>query len=188
MLPYNSLSDLELAELLNQADELAYAEIYDRYWAVLYHYSRRILQNETEAEDVVQDIFVMLWTKCKCLEIKVSLSAYLYAAVRNKILNNIRKDKVRTSYLNSLEEYIVEGKCITDHLIRENQLALRIEAEVANLPTKMREIFELRNQSQLTYKQISEKLKISELTVKKQLNNASKALKIKLTDFLSLLV
>lgn len=43
-----------------------------------------MLQNEEEAKDVVQDVFVMLWSKQGELNLSTSLSAYLYAAVRNK--------------------------------------------------------------------------------------------------------
>ncbi|MFT7720214.1 UNVERIFIED_CONTAM: hypothetical protein ODX35_18210, partial [Salmonella enterica subsp. enterica serovar Enteritidis] len=60
-------------DLLKLGDEAAYAEIYDRYWAILYRYARKILLNEDESEDVVQDIFVMLWSKSRELDIRVSL-------------------------------------------------------------------------------------------------------------------
>lgn len=179
---YTNLSDNQLVDFLKLGDNCAYAEIYDRYWAILYRYSRRILENDEEAEDVVQDIFVMLWTKASSLEIKVCLSAFLYTSVRNRILKHFQRSKVRSNYLNSLEKFIDQGKCVTDHLVREHELASRIEKELDHLPAKMREVFELRRKEHLSYKEISEKLEISELTVKKQVNNATKVLKIKLSD------
>jgi RNA polymerase sigma-70 factor (family 1) len=182
---YNDLTDSQLAGLLKLGDTAAYAEIYDRYWVVLYRYTRKILLNEDEAEDVVQDIFVMLWSKSLDLDIRVSLSSFLYASVRNRILKHFERSKVRNNYLNSLEKFIDEGKCITDHLVREHELATRIEAELAQLPAKMREVFELSRKAHLSYKEISEKLEISELTVKKQVSNATKVLRIRLADTFS---
>jgi RNA polymerase sigma-70 factor (ECF subfamily) len=152
---------------------------------VLYRYTRKILFNEDEAEDVVQDIFVMLWSKSLDLDIRVSLSSFLYASVRNRILKHFERSKVRNNYLNSLEKFIDDGKCITDHLVREHELATRIEAELAQLPAKMREVFELSRKAHLSYKEISEKLEISELTVKKQVSNATKVLRIRLADTFS---
>lgn len=185
---YQSLSDSQLSDLLKSGDNDAYAEIYDRYWAILYRYSRRMLMNDEEAEDVVQDIFVMLWTKSSSLDIKVCLSAFLYTSVRNRILKHFQRNKVRSNYLGSLEKFIDEGKCITDHLVRERELASRIEKELTCLPAKMREVFELRRKEHLSYKEISEKLEISELTVKKQISNATKVLKMKLSDTFNFLI
>lgn len=179
---YKGLTDSQLVDLLKLGDTAAYAEIYDRYWGILYRYSRKVLFNEDEAEDVVQDIFVMLWSKSLDLDIRVSLSSFLYASVRNRILKHFERSKVRNNYLNSLEKFIDEGKCITDHLVRENELASRIEAELAQLPAKMREVFELSRKAHFSHKEISEKLEISELTVKKQLSNATKVLRIRLAD------
>eukprot|EP01133_Synstelium_polycarpum_P011689 gene11689-13648_t len=169
-------------DLLKLGDEAAYAEIYDRYWAILYRYARKILLNEDESEDVVQDIFVMLWSKSRELDIRVSLSSFLNASIRNRILKHFQRSKVRTNYLNSLQQFMEEGKCITDHLVRERELAARIEAELAYLPAKMREVFELSRKAHLSYREISEKLAISELTVKKQVSNATKTLKMRLAD------
>jgi len=76
------LSDVELLDLLKSGDENAYAQIYDRYWAILYRYARRLLQDDQAAQDVVQDIFVMLWSKATNLETGTNLSAFLYASVR----------------------------------------------------------------------------------------------------------
>ncbi len=185
---YSNLSDIELAIRLKKGDQLAYAEIYDRYWGILYRYSRRLLQNEEEAEDVVQDIFVMLWSKGAELELKVSLSSFLYASVRNRILKHFEKSKVRGNYLRSLEHFIDNGECITDHLVREHQLAARIEQEVSLLPAKMREVFELRRKANLSYKDIAEKLDISEKTVKKQVSNALKILKTKFGSLFSVAI
>ncbi|MCD0488963.1 RNA polymerase sigma-70 factor [Pedobacter sp. MC2016-14] len=186
MQEYSQLSDTELTVFLKGGDKNAYAEIYDRYWAVLYRYSRRLLQSEKEAEDVVQDIFVMLWSKSDDLELKVSLSAFLYASVRNRILKHFEKSKVRKNYINSLGNFMDNGTCITDHLARERELAARIEYEVSMLPEKMREVFKYTQKGNLSYKEIAEELGISENTVRKQRNNAVNLLKVKFGDLLSI--
>lgn len=184
MTVYNQLSDQELTALLKDGNQSAFEEIYNRYWGVLFRYSRRLLQNDVEAGDVIQDIFVMLWTKSNELELRGSLSSFLYASVRNRILKIFSKNKVHANYLSSFESFLDKGEFVTDNQLREWELAARIEYEVALLPAKMREVFELSRKANLSYKQIAEKLDIAETTVKKQVNNALKILRLKLGSLL----
>jgi RNA polymerase sigma-70 factor (family 1) len=187
MAKYNLYSDDELFLLLKEGDHRAYAILYERYWAILFRYSRRILQNEEESRDVVQDVFVMLWAKAETLEIQVSLSCFLYAATRNSILKLFQRGKVKTNYLNSLAEFITQENNTTDHLVRDRELAKRIEQEVSMLPPKMRAVFELSRKSHLSHREIATRMEISDKTVKKQMANALKILRLKLGTFFLLL-
>ena len=183
-----TLSDRELVALLTKSDEGAYAQIYQRYWGVLYRYARRILQNDEEPADIIQDIFVMLWSKRETLELRHSLSAFLYAAVRNHILKAMAHGKVKEKYLTSLAQYFNEGAWTADEGLREQEMAERIEAEIAQLPPKMREVFLLSKKHYLSDKAIAEQLGISAHTVKSQLGNATRALKVKFGAFFSSLI
>jgi|GEM_PF-106603 len=176
---YKILSDDELVCLLEEGDSKAYAETYQRYWAILFRHARKMLQNDDEAKDVVQDLFAALWTKRTELNLTGSLSSYLYSATRYKVFDLIDKNKVRSHYLASLDEYIQEGNYSADDSIREKQLAILIEKEVSMLPSKMREVFELSRKNNLSYKEIALKMDISDQTVKKQIHNAIKILRPK---------
>lgn len=180
MASYNVYTDEELMDLLWSSDHAAYAEIYQRYWSILYRHARKMLQNEEEARDVIQDVFVMLWSKREELDLSVSLSAYLYTAVRNKILNSFKRSKVEDNHLNSLKAFINQGENITDHLVRERTLTEIIEREITLLPERMRQVFELKRNNNLTYKEIAKEMNISDLTVKTQMNKAIKTLRLKL--------
>ncbi|SDL64948.1 RNA polymerase sigma-70 factor, ECF subfamily [Pedobacter sp. ok626] len=180
MIKYNNLSDYELTALIKQEDRSAYEEIYERYWVLLYRHARKMLQNEDESKDVVQDVFVMLWNIRLKLDVKLSVSSLLYTAVKNQILNKIKHEKVASNHLQSLSNFELRESTSTDYKIREQELALIIEAEIALLPDRMREVFELKRKSDLSYKEIAAEMNISELTVKTQMNKAIKALKKKL--------
>ncbi|KIO78195.1 RNA polymerase sigma 70 [Pedobacter lusitanus] len=188
MVTYDSLSDDDLLALLKEHDHHAYAEIYKRYWSILYRYSRKILQNEEESRDVIQDVFVMVWSKSSTLDLHTSLSSFLYASVRNSILKSFERGKVREKYMNSLEKFIDEGTDITDHLVRNRELAGHIEKEIAKLPSKMREVFELSRKVNLSHKEIAFKMEISDKTVKKQMSNAIKILRLKLGPLAGILL
>lgn len=180
MLNYETISDNELAELLRSGDRAAFTEIYNRYKWLLHTHAYKWMQDREEAKDIIHELFAALWTKREQLSFPDNLSAYLYTAVRNRIFNVISHQKVASQYLSSLQSFIDEEQAAADHLVREKQMTLLIEKEIAALPAKMRAVFELSRKEQLSHKEIAEQLTISEQTVRKHVQHALKILRIKL--------
>ncbi|GAA3973148.1 RNA polymerase sigma-70 factor [Pedobacter ginsengiterrae] len=184
---YRSLTDNELFGLIQSGDKYAFEEIYERFNGLLYIYACKLVSDREDARDIVQEIFVYLWSNPN-IKIKSQLSAYLYTAVRYKVFDWLDKNKSKSNYLLSLENFIEQGNCITDDYIREREFASIIEKEVSLLPPKMRQIFEMSRQQNLSQKEIAELLHLSDKTVKKQMSNALKVLRLKLTSFISLAI
>ncbi|WP_316755432.1 RNA polymerase sigma-70 factor [Pedobacter aquatilis] len=184
---YRSLTDNELFGLIQSGDKYAFEEIYERFNGLLYIYACKLVSDREDARDIVQEIFVYLWSNPN-IKIKSQLSAYLYTAVRYKVFDWLDKNKSKSNYLLSLESFIEQGNCITDDYIREREFASIIEKEVSLLPPKMRQIFEMSRQQHLSQKEIAELLHLSDKTVKKQMSNALKVLRLKLTSFISLAI
>lgn len=182
---YSKLTDQELSGLLKSGNQAVFAEIYNRYKAVLYLHAYRMIQNREEAKDVVQELFTAIWTNHEKLIIKTTLSAYLYGAIRNRILDVIAHQKIVLKYTDTLQRFIEAGESVTDDLIREKELTAIIEAEVSLMPPKMREVFELSRQQDLSHKQIAAQLNISDKTVKKQVSKAIKLLRLKINTLLT---
>lgn len=141
-----------------------------------------------EVEDVIQELFIYLWDKRETLNFTVSLSGYLFTAVRNRVFNVYIKKKREASYLTSLQEFIESGEYTTDLIVREKEFAVIIEKEIEALPTRMREVFLLSRDAGLTHKQIAAQLGTSELTVTTQIRNALKVLRLRLGSLFSLLL
>jgi len=177
------ISDEELLLRFKAGDRKAYEQIYNRYWAIMYVYARKIMADADDAQDIVQEVFTYIWHKGETLNINSSLSLYLYTSVRYKIFDLLDHRKVRTDYKTYLQQFIKEGEYITDDQLRERELVAVIEKEVAALPPKMREMFEMSRKEGLSHKEIADKLGVSDLTVKKQVSNAVKILKGKLRIF-----
>lgn len=177
---YTSLSDEELVDLLKSGNHLAYTEIYERYWALLFRHARKMLRNEEEAGDVVQDVFTILWRRLETLNFTTSLSAYLYTAVRNKTLNVIKSSKIRADFFEVMTKVSEEEShnFVEDLVARD--LAERIEAGVAKLPKKMRSVFEMSRSKGLSHHQIATELNISDTTVKKQISRAIRLLRLRI--------
>lgn len=181
---YQTHTDAELVFRLRSGDRAAYTEIYNRYWPVLFRHGRKMLKNEDEVLDVVHDVFTMLWNKATEIEIQVSLSSFLYSAVRNSILNLMKRSKIRETYLTSLTNFMDKGEFVTDNQVRYKEFAGTIEAEIAKLPPKMRQVFEMSRKLGLSYTQIANELNISDETVRKQMHRALKQLRLKLGPYL----
>jgi RNA polymerase sigma-70 factor (ECF subfamily) len=185
---YRDFSDADLVKLVGSGDHTAFAELYERYWGVLFVHCMKMLRDEDEAKDVLQELFTSLWTKSAELQFSTSVSAYLYSAVRNKVFNLMAHQKVKRNYSAGISKFMQQGEFITDEQVRLNELKRIIEREVALLPPKMREVFEMSRNQQLSHKEIAGKLGISDKTVRKQINNALKILKVKLNVSAGLLV
>jgi len=179
MADYARYDDTRLVALLRERDKQAYTEIYVRFWPVLFRHALRMLRDEDEATDVVQDIFAVLWEKATALKLSGTLAGYLYSATRNRVIDRLARHKLEQHYLNSLEDYLTQGTPAADDAMIAEELAQRIEQEVAKLPKKMRQIFLLRQQAQHSYREIAESIGTTEGNVKKQLYNAMKLLKSK---------
>jgi RNA polymerase sigma-70 factor (ECF subfamily) len=180
MIDYNQLVDQELVILLNKGDQMAYAQIYDRYKFILHAHAVNKLRDREEARDIIQEVFTYLWSKREEIRLSGNLSGYLYGAVRHAILNKIARKQVQEKYFDSLKVFSEQESVVTDHRIRENQFSEYIEKEIGLLPPKMRAVFELSRKEHLSHKEIAWKLEISEQTVSKQITNALRILKVKL--------
>ncbi|SMC88644.1 RNA polymerase sigma factor [Pedobacter africanus] len=186
MAAYSGYTDGELAALIKGGDGRAYTEIFSRYSRLLISHAYRLLGDRDEANDVVQDVMLTLWQKREELEFKTSLSSYLYTAIRNRIFNRLAHLKHVAKYADEIIRFMENGFSLADDVLREKEFVAVIENEINALPEKMRAVFLLHKREELNYKEIAEKLGISDKTAKQQVYNATKILKSKLTALLIL--
>lgn len=187
MSDYKNLSDSDLILLLREGSENAYTEIYNRYYYLMIVFAYKKLRDEELAKDLIQELFANLWEDKEVMSKVNNMAAYLIIAVRNRMFDYFAHQNVKSKYIQSIAEYS-NNLNNTDYLIRENQLKEYIEKAISELPSKMREVFELSRKSDLSYKEIAEKLSISERTVNNQITNALNRLRTKLGFFVTLVI
>lgn len=180
MLIYTNLTDNEIVDLLKSGDRVALDEIYKRYHGILYSHAYRRLPDREEVRDMLQELFRYLWESRSKLQFTTGLSAYLYASIRNRIINHYRNKKVRDNFASSLQEFLDQGEHVIEEQLAEKELAKLIEEEVAALPEQMRLIFGMSRTENLTHNEIAEILNLSPHTVRNQVHNALKVLRVKL--------
>lgn len=176
---YNKLSDQELIDLLKAEDNAAFEEIFLRYEPLLLNFIYKKIKDRDEAKDVLQDIFIQVWNNRNRMVI-VSLSSYLYTMALNKIRDRYKHQVIHEEHIVKLQVLIDQKERGADYQIREKDITLLIEKEIAALPLKMREVFQLRKDAFLSNREISEKLGISEQTVETHMKRALKTLKQRL--------
>lgn len=173
------LSDMELCALLVESDNHAFEEIFNRYWSVLYSAAYKRLKSHEKTEEIVQDLFTLLWSKREGIQIHTSLSGYLLTTVRYLVLNHFQRESVRESYKNSLDLAHAYDNS-TEDTIFLNDLKRNLEKEVNNLPPQCRSIYELSRNQHIVNSEIATLLSISEKTVEGHLTKAIKRLKVRL--------
>ncbi len=183
---YESYSDSELICLLIEDDHLAYMAIYERYSRPLYVHACKKLSDRNEVKDLLQDVFTALWQNRYSLNPGTPLAGYLYATLRYCIIKLIAHKKVEAVYFQSLQHHLVNNDTSADNLAREKELARLIENEIVLLPEKMQKVFRMSRESHLSHREIADQLGLSEATVKKHVNNALKALRLKFGNLISL--
>jgi len=181
---YKAYLDSELTVLMRDGDDEAFTEIYNRYWSRLYFHALKMLKDEDQAMDIVQDIFTKLWNRNIDLEINISIKTYLYSAVRNHTLNYINRSKLKDKYLDSLAQFLEKGELITEEQVHFRDFAQRIDCEIDRFSPKMKTIFELSRKDGLSNKEIAIELNITDHTVKKTINRALKRLKTQVSSFI----
>ncbi len=179
---YSELSDNDLFLLLKKEDQRAFAEIYERYHSILLNYTFKKINNPLEAADIVQDVLIKIWNKRHDLVLRSSLTSYLFRAIRNRILDLFAHQEVEEKYLHTLQ-YLINHATPSDYLIREKEIQKAIDHEISLMPERMRLIFQLSRNRNMSNAEIANELELSVHTVDTQIKRALRQLKAKLGQF-----
>ena len=178
------LSDYELLQSVKLEDKASFEQIYKKYWSKLYIYAFNVLKEREICEDIVQEIFVDLWTKRHNVQI-TDLNSYLYQSVRFQIFNHFRKSKYKKQLLMKfdlfVEQYAIE------ELYEEKELQDEINHIISKLPEQRRRIYQMSRRDGLSNKEISENLNISLQTVRNQISTSLKFIRKSLKNIYMIL-
>ena len=137
-----------------------FESLFNTYYAGLVAYATRLVGNVNTAEDIVCDVFTLVWEKQEILQME-NQKAYLFTAVRNQSLNYLAQLKVRDEY----REYIVQKGDVTGLLTWEyyveSELQEHIEKAIRELPPQCQKIFIMNRFNDKSITQIAEELEIS---------------------------
>lgn len=172
MYDYVEMADDDLINLLKADDHHAFTVIYNRYWDKLFAIGYRRINNQSDAEEIVQDVFFTLWKRRKVLDLRHGLSTYLAAAVKYQVINRLAKEEVRRKHLDRAAETTCIRESSTEIWLSEKEAMLKLEQCILQLPEKCRLVFELSRKEGKSTKQIAEQLRISEKTAEAHITKA----------------
>lgn len=170
MTGYSKENDAKLVKSLAKGNILAFNALFKEYGHRLYRFAYGYLKSETEAEELVQEVFTIIWEKRSDLKEELSFKSYLFTISFNMIRKHFRTKAQLSAYLQSgLKE---EKDFQTTHDIYYNSLFQYITELVNKLPEKRRLIFRRSRFEGHSIKEIAEELQINHKTVENQLTDA----------------
>ncbi len=168
-------SDTELLSAMKRGEHEAFRLLYERHWERLYEQALCKLGSGADAADMIQDLFIKIWEKRAELEINTSLEAYLFIALKNRVINFYKRKFTYQQSLQSAASANNSGNYIQQDLAYRETAGI-IADETQQMPVRMRAVFQLRLEGH-TAQDIGERLSISEQTVRNQISHALKKLR-----------
>jgi RNA polymerase sigma-70 factor (ECF subfamily) len=173
---YSHIKDEDLVKQYKFGDAVAFREIYDRYWNLLYKQATVTLGNNQEVEDILQTLFESLWKNKENITIR-NLRAYLMASVKYLTIESI-KLKIN---LRKYQEYVILQEIYnanqTDEIINVTELQQAVEKAMKALPEKTMEVFKLSRYENKSVKEIAHDLNLSEKAVEYHITKSLKLMK-----------
>lgn len=159
---------------MQAGDWSAFNFFFESYSEQLYHYALGFVKRREEAEDIVQEVFIYLWTNRDRIACTGSVYAYLCRAVKNSCIDYKLHEKVEERYQREMTALGQDDPGEGDDF---EALYARLQSVMNALPPKCREIFILGCVEGMSYKEIAEQLGITVNTVKTQMKVAYKKIK-----------
>lgn len=183
---YQHYSDLELWQLLKSGDQKAFECLYEKYWLPLLDHAFQRLQSRDAAKDLVQSIFVNLYTRRADIPDIIVPRHYLFSALKYQVLNQLRSTMLQETKLQQLQ---AEGlrHAVTAASpagpVMEKELEKTLRDAMRLLPEKCREAFLLSRVENLSYKSIALKMGTSVNTVEKHIGKALRILRAHMGNY-----
>lgn len=185
---YTHTEDEKLFALIEQGDEGAFTQAYERYHKLLYVLAYRYLMNAAMAEDVVQHVFTRLWEFRSELRVGISLKNYLFTMTKNHVLNLIRNEN---SAVTKNYEMAQSAPAYEDNLVEnleKKEMMSSFYKALDMLPAQKREICLMKVEEELTNQEIAERMNLSINTIKTHYSEALKLLRKHLSKMLIIVV
>ena len=173
-------TDSELVTGVLGKEESCFEELLERYGSKVLNLAMRITRNQEDAEEILQDVFITVFTKLGSFEHKAQFSSWLYRVTMNSSFMKIRaRNRRRTVSLEDVEPNIRQNwvgnrteMFDVDFMSSRHELRDAIQAAVAELPADYRAIFVLRDIDGLSNEAVSQVLRLSVPAVKSRLHRS----------------
>ena len=168
---------------LKDGNQASYKTLYSKYAPILFAFSRKYLQSQEDAEEIVQEVFLRIWEKKDNIDENKSFSSYVIQAAKHRIFNGFRKNVNKQAYMDFLLFSDSPSRNFTEMDVDYSEIKQKAELAISALPEKRQEVFRMSRELGLKNKEIAEKLQISIKTVENQMGQALKFLREELSEY-----
>lgn len=179
------LNDLFIFKKIKDGDIKTFEEVFRQYYTSLYMYAFSIIGKKDASEEIVQELFYVLWKDRETLNVIRSLKNYLYGAVRNQALQYCEhlsvQDRHRERVLSSRSE-IREDTPLEQ--LEYKELENIVNKTLGKLPDRRLRIFRMHRQEGRKYKEIAELLSISVKTVEAEMTKTYQILRQEIEKYI----
>lgn len=153
----NSDSDYDLVHRFLKGDEHSFNKLARKYQAKIYWHARRMTGNHLDADEIVQEVLLVMFNKLSDFNFQASLFTWIYRITITRSINYIKKQKLRRFISFDSPENI--GLATDENVVKnieDKEKLKKLDKVLQQLPEKQREIFALRHFDQLSYEEIAE--------------------------------
>jgi RNA polymerase sigma-70 factor (ECF subfamily) len=193
--PRTEATDEALMIRFQSGDRAAFTFLVKRHQGPLFNFALRHLRTQPGAEEVVQDAFVRVVQNAADFKHEARFSTWLYTIARNLCIDQLRKRALRRhpsldeskrsedSEGPTLGEQTADSRANVERAAVSGEIRERVLAAVDELPEEQREVFLMREVSNLPFKEIAEIVGVPENTVKSRMRYALERLQAALSEF-----
>mgnify|MGYP002592198459 FL=1 len=172
---------------LRQDSKEAFSLLFQTYYTDLVLFCGNFVKDKDSCEDIVQSIFLKLWNDRKHIQIEISLKSYLLKAVRNSCLDEFRHIEIVRQYETEYGSSVLDNYD-TENYILYSDLYAHLSRALEKIPDLYKEAFVLNRFEGLKYREIAEKLNVSERTIEVRVSKTLDLLRKQLKDFFVFLI
>ena len=172
---------------LRQDSKEAFSLLFQTYYTDLVLFCGNFVKDKDSCEDIVQSIFLKLWNDRKHIQIEISLKSYLLKAVRNSCLDEFRHIEIVRQYETEYGSSVLDNYD-TENYILYSDLYSHLSRALEKIPDLYKEAFVLNRFEGLKYREIAEKLNVSERTIEVRVSKTLDLLRKQLKDFFVFLI
>ena len=149
---------------LKRSDDAAFSDIFMMFHKQVYMFCCKSLSKE-DAEEIAQNVFLTVWENRHQIDIQYSFPSYLFSIARHKVYNEIRNKVIQKTFMGKYVQMAEEVETPQEYDNSTEKLKTKMKKTIDLFPDRQREIFMMSRIYKMTYKEIAEKLGISENTV-----------------------
>lgn len=184
------ISALESIETytIKSLDKASFEMLFRSHFSGLCFFAQKYVKDFEVSREIVQDAFLSLWEKREIIDMDRPVKSYLTMVIHNKCTNYLRDNRKFDQNILNIENLLDVPEYEGADTMVEDELRIKINSAIAELPDKCREVFVMNRYENFKYQEIADKLEISVKTVETQMSKALQHMRVRLAEYVTVFI